>query len=66
MGAIYLVAAVGLGAVFLWRAAMLWRQATSPEASLAQAIRLYRYSTSYLALLFVAVAVDTLLLIPVG
>ena len=66
MGAIYLVTAVALGAVFLWRAAMLWRQATSPEASLAQAIRLYRYSTSYLALLFVAVAVDTLLLIPVG
>jgi heme o synthase len=66
MGAIYLVAAVGLGGVFLWRATMLWRQATSPEASLAQAIRLYRYSISYLTLLFVAVAVDTLLVIPVG
>jgi protoheme IX farnesyltransferase len=66
MGAIYLVAAAVLGAVFLWRATMLWRQATSPEASLAQAIRLYRYSISYLTLLFVAVAVDTLLVIPVG
>ena len=66
MGAIYLVAAAVLGGVFLWRATMLWRQATSPEASLAQAIRLYRYSISYLTLLFVAVAVDTLLVIPVG
>ncbi len=62
MGPIYLVAAVGLGAVFLWRAFVLWRQATSPEGSLAQAIRLYRYSISYLTLLFAAVAVDALLI----
>ena len=58
--AIYLVAAVVLGGVFLWRASVLWRQATSPEGSLAQAIRLYKYSISYLTLLFVAVAVDAL------
>jgi len=62
MGPVYLVAALGLGAVFLWRAFTLWRQAASPEGSLAQAIRLYRYSISYLTLLFVAVAVDTLLI----
>ena len=61
MGWIYLAAAVVLGAVFLWRAWILWRQATSPEASLAQAIRLYKYSISYLTLLFAAVAVDALL-----
>jgi heme o synthase len=61
MGPIYLVAAVALGIVFLWRAFVLWRQATSPEASLAQAIRLYKYSISYLTLLFAAVALDTLL-----
>jgi protoheme IX farnesyltransferase len=60
MGVVYLVAAVGLGAVFLWRAFVLWRQASSPEASLAQAIRLYKFSISYLTLLFAAVAVDTL------
>ncbi len=61
MGPVYLIAAVVLGAIFLWRAFTLWRQATSPEGSLAQAIRLYKFSISYLTLLFVAVAVDSLL-----
>ena len=60
MGAIYAVTAAVLGALFLWRAWVLWRQGTSPEASTAQAIRLYRYSISYLALLFAAVALDAL------
>jgi protoheme IX farnesyltransferase len=66
LGAIYLVTAVVLGAVFLWQAFVLWRQGTSPEASTAQAIRLYKYSISYLSLLFLAVAVDALIAIPVG
>jgi protoheme IX farnesyltransferase len=60
MGPVYLLAAVVLGAIFLWRAFTLWRQAASPEGSLAQAIRLYKYSISYLTLLFAAVAVDAL------
>jgi len=63
MGLVYLVAAVGLGIVFLWRAYALWQQGTSPEGSLAQSIRLYKYSISYLTLLFVAVAVDTLVVV---
>jgi len=58
MGLIYLAAAIVLGALFLWRAFVLWRQGTSPEASTAQAVRLYRYSISYLTLLFAAVALD--------
>ena len=62
MGWIYLVAAVGLGAMFLWQAWQLWRQGTSPEGSTAQAIRVYRYSISYLSLLFLAVAVDAVVL----
>ena len=66
MGAIYLVAAAALGAVFLWRAFVLWRQGESPEQSTAEAIRLYRFSISYLTLLFVAVAVDALVLIRLG
>ncbi|MEZ0241443.1 MAG: heme o synthase [Chloroflexota bacterium] len=66
MGAIYLVAAVVLGAIFLWRAFVLWRQGTSPEASTAQAIRLYRYSIGYLTLLFAAVAIDALVVVPLG
>ena len=63
MGLVYLVAAVGLGAAFLWRAYVLWQQGTSPEGSLAQSIRLYKYSISYLTLLFAAVALDTLVVI---
>jgi len=66
MGPLYLVTALVLGGVFLWRALTLWRQATSPEGSLAQAIRLYKFSISYLTLLFVAVALDSLLISPLG
>jgi protoheme IX farnesyltransferase len=65
MGLIYLVAAVGLGAIFLWQAYGLWRRGASEEASTAGAIRLYKYSISYLSLLFLAVAIDALVLIPV-
>ncbi len=66
MGAIYFSAAVVLGAVFLWRAYVLWRQGSAPEASTAQAIRLYRFSISYLTLLFLAVAVDAVVALPFG
>jgi protoheme IX farnesyltransferase len=59
MGVLYLAAAAALGGAFLWRAYVLWRQGTAPEASTAQAIRLYRYSITYLAVLFAAVALDT-------
>jgi heme o synthase len=65
MGAIYLGAAIVLGAIFLWQAYGLWRRGASEEASTAGAIRLYRYSISYLTLLFAAVAVDALLVIPI-
>jgi protoheme IX farnesyltransferase len=64
MGAIYLVAAVGLGAMFLWQAYGLWRRGSSEEASTAGAIRLYKFSISYLSLLFAAIALDALVLIP--
>ena len=63
MGVIYLVAAVVLGAIFLWQAYGLWRRGASEEASTAGAIRLYKYSISYLSLLFLAVAIDALVLI---
>ncbi len=62
MGPVYLVGAVVLGGVFLRQAWILWRQGASPEASTAQAIRLYKYSISYLSLLFAAVAVDALVM----
>ncbi len=53
MGIIYLVAAVGLGAAFVWRAVSLRR-----DVSGKRAIRLFSFSNQYLALLFLAVAVD--------
>jgi protoheme IX farnesyltransferase len=62
MGFLYLGAAVGLGAVFIWQAIGLWRRGASEEASTQGAIRLYRYSISYLSLLFLAIAVDALVL----
>ena len=65
MGAIYLGAAVVLGAIFLWQAYGLWRRGSSEEASTAGAIRLYKYSISYLSLLFLAVALDALVVIPI-
>jgi len=64
MGLIYFGAAVGLGVVFIWQAYALWRRGSSEEASTQGAIRLYRYSISYLSLLFVAIAVDALILLP--
>jgi protoheme IX farnesyltransferase len=61
MGLIYAVVAAVLGALFLWRAFVLWRQGAAPEPSTAQAIRLYRYSITYLTVLFAAVALDTVI-----
>jgi protoheme IX farnesyltransferase len=52
-GTLYLASALLLGAVFLWYALALHR---SPNVSNARA--LYRYSTLYLALLFLALVVD--------
>ena len=53
MGLIYLAAAVGLGAAFVWRAVGLARDVTAKRA-----IGLFSFSNQYLALLFLAVAVD--------
>ncbi len=61
MGLIYLVAAVVLGGLFLLYAWRLWRDETSGRA----AISLFRYSISYLTLLFIAVAADSLLRVPI-
>jgi protoheme IX farnesyltransferase len=64
MGLIYLGAAVGLGAVFIWQAWVLWQRGSqSEEASTRGAIALYRYSITYLSVLFLAVAVDALVVL---
>jgi len=52
----YLVAALGLGAVFLWLAVRLRRDTTARRAAF-----LFHYSLLYLALVFVAMALDVAL-----
>jgi len=54
-GAIYVAAAAVLGAILIWQADRL-RRDPGPD----RAIRLFALSNTYLALLFAAVAVDTL------
>jgi len=56
LGPLYTVAAVGLGAVFVALALLLRR-----DLSRARAQVLFHYSLAYLALLFVAAAIDPLL-----
>ena len=56
VGLVYLGAAIVLGATFLWLALVLRRQTTPRHASV-----LFHYSLLYLALLFVAMAVDPLI-----
>ena len=53
MGALYLATAVALGAVFIWRALELRRDLDGRRA-----IRLFSFSNTYLALLFLAMALD--------
>src|SRR5262249_39936802 len=52
-GIVYGVAALLLGAVFSWAAYRLWRETTKTRA-----VALFHYSLLYLALLFVAMALD--------
>ena len=54
VGVIYLAAAAALGAPFIWLAWRLWREDSRSRAKAA-----YLYSLAYLALLFVAVMVDS-------
>jgi protoheme IX farnesyltransferase len=56
-GVVYAAAAVLLGAVFLWLAWELRRETTPRRAAV-----LFHYSLAYLALLFVAMAIDPVIL----
>ncbi|MDQ3979521.1 MAG: heme o synthase [Actinomycetota bacterium] len=57
MGAIYLLAALVLGGLFVWHATQLARDSTPQRA-----MRLFGYSITYVSLLFGAMAVDQLIL----
>jgi protoheme IX farnesyltransferase len=52
-GLLYAISALALGAVFAWFAVRLWRDLTR-----ARAVALFHFSLIYLALLFVAMALD--------
>jgi len=56
MGAVYIVTAVILGGMFVYRALKLWRGSNPAES-----MRLFKFSILYLALLFAAVAADAVL-----
>ncbi len=56
MGLVYTAGAAVLGALFLRQAWMLWREGTG-----AGAVRLYRFSITYLTVLFALIALDVLL-----
>ena len=68
MGWIYLVVALVFGGLFLIEAHMLLMRARAPQnvtvASL-KPMRMFHYSISYLTILFLAVAVDSLLHLPI-
>ncbi|MDQ3870389.1 MAG: heme o synthase, partial [Chloroflexota bacterium] len=55
MNLIYLVGALALGAIFIYQSFAMWH-----EGSERRAVRLYRYSTTYLAALFALMAIDVL------
>ena len=57
MGALYLASAMALGAMFTWKAVQLARS-HRPEL----AMRLFKFSITYITLLFGAMAADQLLL----
>jgi protoheme IX farnesyltransferase len=60
MGIVYTVSAIVLGAMFIIMAYQLQAAARRADAEITKiAMRLFHWSISYLALLFLAVAVDT-------
>ena len=62
MGLIYLISAIGLGGGFVWYSLRVLRDVSDGRS----AIRLFRFSISYLTLLFAAVAADALLRLPIS
>jgi len=61
MGLLYTVTAAVLGAVFLAMAGRLWRLARLDLATTREAMRLFKFSITYLTVLFVAMAGDVLI-----
>nr|WP_279590645.1 heme o synthase [Dermatophilus congolensis] len=69
MGWVYSVTAVASGALFIRESHMLLKRAKDPANTTLTALkpmRLFHFSISYLTLLFVGVAVDPLIFVPLG
>jgi heme o synthase len=60
LGWIYALASTVLGALFSFYALRLYRHAVSNKADVAEAMRLFHFSITYLTALFVFMAVDVL------
>ncbi len=60
MGVLYVAVAAGTGAGFVVLAGRLWARAQGGRATAADAMGVFRYSITYLTVLFVAMAVDVL------
>jgi heme o synthase len=60
LGLIYLIGTIAIGLAFLVQAMRMWRDGTD-----ARAVRLYKYSTTYLTVLFALIIVDVLVPLPV-
>jgi heme o synthase len=60
MGLVFLGGALVLGALFLMQAVQMWREGTDTRA-----VRLYRYSITYLTGLFALIVLDVFLFLPV-
>jgi len=59
MGLVFLAGALVLGGLFLLQAFAMWREGTD-----ARAVRLYRYSITYLTALFALIIVDVFVFLP--
>jgi protoheme IX farnesyltransferase len=59
MGLLFLGGALVLGALFLMQAFLMWREGTD-----ARAVRLYRYSITYLTALFALIVLDVFVFLP--
>jgi protoheme IX farnesyltransferase len=60
LGWIYALSATVLGAMFTFYALRLYRHARSDKADVAEAMRLFHFSITYLSALFILMAVDVL------
>lgn len=61
MGLVFLAGTLALGAMFLAQAFLMWRDGTD-----ARAVRLYKYSITYLTGLFALIVLDVAVFVPLG